>query len=188
MNEQYLSKLKSDYEFNCNQLKSKNKLELDNLKKSYSTTSEINRIKEKHKKEYQNLKAEFEQSKKKRPRLEEQWIPLGSKSSQLLSIERQLQPQMPSPRNQDPLKTIQNNIKFQTQRRDIIQASRRLSKQVKIKNKEAELGILSQNVNKPIGIKNGKLSPIEKQNIGSQQSSPQIGQSKPKKRSYNQAD
>lgn len=188
MSEQYLTKLKCDYEFNSDQLKSKHKLEVDNMKKNNSTTTEINKLKEKHKKECQNLRSEFEQSKKKRPRLEEEWIPLGSKSSLPLPTPRQLIPLVPTPRNQDPLRTIENNIKFQTQRREIIQASRRLSKQVKKKNKEGELRILSPNGKQPIGIKNGKLSPMEKQNIEIKQSSNQIDKSRPEKRKFNQSD
>ncbi|CAF0837399.1 unnamed protein product [Brachionus calyciflorus] len=143
MNSQYLSHLKCNYEFKREELKSKHKIDLSVMKKNNASLSEIKKLKENQKLECVNLKSCFDQSKKQKPRLEENWIPLGTRRSQL---EQKLEIQekrvnMPILRNQCQLKSVENNIKFQNQRREKIQAAIRLNNQIKKKIRRFSFGI-----------------------------------------------
>ena len=113
----------------------------------------MKQLKVKHRQEIENLKSAFNQIRHKKPRHEENWIPLGLQIDQDENTNESLQrarSALPEPRQPDQLRSIENNKHFQVKRVLCQEASKRIKKIIKSGNQRSG----EQNSNKNINTVN----------------------------------
>ena len=127
---------RQDFELQMDETKKRHKNETANAKKNGSEQSVMKKLKEKQGREIENLKSAFKQIKHKKPRHEENWIPLGQNNDQLdeysnENIQTSSKCVLPEQRRPDPLRSIENNKAFQVERKQCLEASKQIKRKLK---------------------------------------------------------
>lgn len=89
------------------------------------------------------------QSKKLKPRQQEKWIRLGDGTRNITTLESDTNKDvLPEPRQPDPFRSIENNIRFQIERKNLQVASKAIKKKISNGNQNGNnLSSITQNKN-----------------------------------------
>lgn len=120
------------------EMKKRHKTEIAMLKadSNCNSKSQLNKLKQRQQNERSRLKIEskWNQQCHKRQRQDEEWIPLGGQvqvREQVRMTDRSNGDVLPAPRENNPFRSIENNIRFQGHREQVKEATLKIKKIIK---------------------------------------------------------